>query len=96
MRSYEIAYIADSDLDDSSLTELEDKVKGWVEASGGKVSDVDRWGKRWLAYPIQKKNDGFYFFVKAEMPATAPIEVERNLRLNEQILRFMVTVQETA
>ncbi|MGD8552568.1 MAG: 30S ribosomal protein S6 [Anaerolineales bacterium] len=96
MRNYEIAYIADSDLDDSSLAELEEKVKGWVEANGGKVSDVDRWGKRWLAYPIQKKNDGFYFFVKAEMPANAPVEVERNLRLNEQILRFMVTVQETA
>lgn len=93
MRNYEIAYIADSDLDDSSLTELEDKVKGWVEASGGTISEVDRWGKRWLAYPINKKNDGFYFFVQAEMPPNAPVEVERNLRLNEQILRFMLTVQ---
>jgi small subunit ribosomal protein S6 len=96
MRNYEIAYIADSDLDDSSLAELEEKVKGWVESGGGKVVDVDRWGKRWLAYPIQKKNDGYYFFVKAEMPANAPAEVERNMQLNEQILRFMVTVQETA
>jgi small subunit ribosomal protein S6 len=96
MRNYEIAYIADSDLDDTMLTDLEEKVKGWVEASGGKVTDVDRWGKRWLAYPIQKKNDGYYYFVKAEMPASAPVEIERNLRLNEQILRFMMTVQETA
>jgi small subunit ribosomal protein S6 len=96
MRNYEIAYIADSDLDESSLADLEEKVKGWVEAGGGKVVDVDRWGKRWLAYPIQKKNDGYYFFVKTEMPVDAPAEVERNMLLNEQILRFMVTVQETA
>jgi len=50
MRNYEVAYIADPEIDEQSLAALEEKVKGWVDAAGGKVEKVDRWGKRRLAY----------------------------------------------
>ena len=94
MRSYEIAYIVDPEVDEESLEELELKVKGWIDAAGGKTGEIDRWGKRRLAYPINKKNEGYYIFIKAEMPSDAPIAVERDLSLNEQLMRFMVTLQE--
>ncbi len=94
MRSYEVAYIVDPDVDEEGLDELEGSVKGWIEAAGGKIGEIDRWGKRRLAYPINKKSEGFYIFIQAEMPTDAPIAVERDMSLNEQLMRFMVTVQE--
>ncbi len=95
MRSYEVAYIVDPDVDEEGLDELEGSIKGWIEAAGGKIGEIDRWGKRRLAYPINKKNEGFYIFIQAEMPTDAPIAVERDMSLNEQLMRFMVTLQVT-
>ena len=94
MRNYEIAYIADPELDEQALIELEEKVKGWIEAAGGKPVKVDRWGKRRLAYPINKKTDGHYVFIQAEMPPQAPAEIERDFRLTDQVLRFLFTLQD--
>lgn len=94
MRNYELALIVDPEVEENSLPEIEDKVKKWVEASGGVISNVDRWGKRRLAYPIQKKNEGYYFILQIEMPPQAGVEIERELRINEQILRYMITSRE--
>jgi small subunit ribosomal protein S6 len=93
MRNYEIAYISVPDLDDQSLGELEERVTGWVVAADGEVLEVDRWGKRRLAYPIRDHSDGIYTFIAARMPSEAGEAVERNLRLTESILRYMVTVR---
>ena len=95
MRNYELAFIADPELEEEALEELEAKVKGWIESAGGTPGTFDRWGKRRLAYPIKKKSDGYYVFVNVEMPPQAGALIERDLRLSEQILRFMITVQES-
>lgn len=95
MRNYELAYIAHPELDESTLTNLEERVAGWIDAAGGKIINVDRWGKRRLAYDIQKQTDGYYYILDLEMPAEAGAIVERDLRLSEQILRFMITVKDT-
>jgi small subunit ribosomal protein S6 len=94
MRNYELAFVVDPEVEDSSLPEIEEKVKGWVEASGGAISNVDRWGKRRLAYPIQKKNEGYYFILQLVLPPQAGVEIEREMRLNEQILRYLITSTE--
>jgi small subunit ribosomal protein S6 len=91
MRNYEVAYIADPDLDEQSLEALQTKVQGLIETAGGKPGKVDAWGRRRLAYPIQKKTDGFYVYIQAEMPANGPLQIERELRLTEDIIRFMLT-----
>ena len=96
MRNYEIAYIADPDLDEQSLAELQAKITGWVEAAGGKTGQVESWGRRRLAYPIKKKTDGYYVFLQAEMPAAGPLQVERDIRLNEQVIRYMLVALEAA
>jgi small subunit ribosomal protein S6 len=91
MRKYELAFIADPELDAEGLTALEEKVQEWIEAAGGKVIKFDRWGKRRLAYPIKKRNDGYYVFIEIEMPTNAGVIVEQDLRLHEKILRYMIT-----
>ncbi len=96
MRNYEVAYLVDSELDEDSRTELEDKVKSWIVAAGGTVVSVDNWEKRRLAYPVNKKSDGYYIFIQTEMPTSGGRAVERDMTINEQILRFMITLQEAS
>jgi len=90
MRNYEVALITQADLEESAFTALIEKVKGWLTASGGQVTQVDIWGRRRLAYPIRKQQEGQYVLLQAHMLPTSLREVERNLRLNEQILRFLI------
>jgi small subunit ribosomal protein S6 len=96
MRNYELAYIVDPDQDEQSLEALEERVKGWVVSAGGNVGKVDRWGKRRLAYPLNKQTEGFYFILSTEMPPGAGAMIERDLQLSEPILRYMITLQESA
>lgn len=96
MRTYEVAYIADPELDEQALEALEAKIVAWVEAAGGSIVKTDRWGRRRLAYPIRKRHEGVYVILYAQMPARANSALERDLRLSEQILRHMITLSETA
>ena len=90
MRNYEIMFIAHPDLDDASLTALLDRAKSWVTASGGQVTQLDLWGRRRLAYPIHKQTEGQYILMQTQMTPQATSEIERNMRLNEQVMRFQV------
>jgi small subunit ribosomal protein S6 len=94
MRNYEIAYISDPEMDEQAQTDLEAKVAGWIEAAGGTTLKVDRWGKRRLAYPIKKHTDGYYVFFQVQLPPQSTRQIERDLRLTENILRFLVTLQD--
>jgi small subunit ribosomal protein S6 len=94
MRNYELAYILDPELDEQSIETFGERVKGWIEAAGGTIKNIDGWGKRRLAYPIKKHTEGYYYFLQIEMPPQAGVAIERDLRLSEQILRFMISVQE--
>lgn len=91
MRNYEVAVIANPDLDEQSIQALEGKISGWITAAEGKALDVQRWGRRRLAYPIEGNTDGFYLFIQTEMPPQAGVSIERELQLNEDVLRFMIT-----
>lgn len=94
LRNYELAYIADPELDEEALASLEEQVKSWIEAAEGKTLNVDRWGKRKLAYQIQKRSEGYYFFLETEMPPQAGKVLERELGLSEQVLRYLLTLRE--
>jgi small subunit ribosomal protein S6 len=96
MRNYEVAYIADPDLDEAAQAALDERIAGWITSAGGQTQTVDRWGKRRMAYPIKKRQDGVYVFVKAQLPSKAALDLERELRLQESILRFMITAQADA
>ena len=90
MRNYEVAFIAQPDLDEAALNSLLDKAKGWIATAGGQVTNVDLWGRRKLAYPIRKQTEGLYVFIQTQMTAAATREIERSLRLTEQVIRFMI------
>lgn len=90
MRDYEVAFIAQPDLDESSLNALIEKAKGWITGSGGQVAKVDVWGRRRMAYAIRKQTEGQYVIISANLPPAATREIERNMRFTEQVLRFLV------
>ncbi len=96
MRNYEVAYITDPDLDEQAQAALDERVAGWIGAAGGSTVQVDRWGKRRLAYPIRKRHDGNFIFVQASLPPTAAAQIEREMRLQESILRFLITAMPPA
>ena len=92
MRDYEVAFIVHPDLDETPFNEVVERVQGWITESGGQVENVDLWGKRKLAYPIRKQTEGQYVFLATKLAPTFCIALERNLRLQEPIMRFMITL----
>lgn len=90
MRPYEISFIVRPDVEGEGLTAVVDRVKGWLTSGGGQVTEVNVWGRRHLAYPIKKLTEGQYVFMRAQMSAQMVGGLERDLRLSEQILRFLV------
>lgn len=91
MREYELVFIVHPDLDETATNEIVDRVKGWITEAGGTVDEIDPWGNKKLAYPIRKQNEGQYFLLKTHMSPAFVIELERNLRFVEPIMRFLVT-----
>ncbi|MCL1845749.1 MAG: 30S ribosomal protein S6 [Defluviitaleaceae bacterium] len=89
MNRYEMGVIIRADLEeDVYRTEL-DRVKGFIDRFGGSIDKIDDWGKRKLAYPIQKLTEGMYNFITYSSEGDTPKEVEARLRLQENVLRFL-------
>jgi len=94
MREYELIFIVHPDLDETATNEVVERVKSWITEAGGTINKVTPWGKRKLAYPIRKQNDGQYFFFQVEMAPSFIAEMERNLRFQEPVMRFLITAVE--
>jgi len=94
MRDYELTIIAHPTLEETALKEVVDRIQGWVSGAGGQVAKVDVWGKKQLAYPIRKQKEGLYVFFQIQIPPTFGIELERNLRLLEPVMRFLIIAPE--
>jgi small subunit ribosomal protein S6 len=92
MRNYEVAYIVHPDLEEAAFNAVLERVNGWITDAGGTVTKVDLWGKRKLAYPIRKQIEGQYVFLITEMESTACADLERNMGLQEPIMRFLITL----
>ena len=91
MNRYEMIYIIDTGLEDSARKELIEKVSALIENNGGEIEKVDEtWGKRRLAYAIDYKTEGWYVLVTFKAPVELPRELERNLQINENVLRYLV------
>ena len=81
------------------VTRMPDKAGAFLVAAriitraGGNITDVDDWGKKRLAYEIQKMNEGFYYFIHFESETDAPAEIEADLRIMEPVIRFLCVKQ---
>ena len=90
MNRYELTIILDTGLEDGDRAAIIDKVSALIAANGGEVEKIDTtWGKRRLAYAINYKTEGWYTLVTFQAPAELPREIERQLRINENVLRYM-------
>jgi small subunit ribosomal protein S6 len=89
---YETVYILEPGFDENRTAEEATKVSGWITDLGGDVVEVQKWGKRRLAYEIERKRDGVYTMIVWNGASTMVKEVERRLRLNESVMRVLTTV----
>ena len=88
---YELIYIIDTGVDEEGRKELIEKFNSLIEANEGSVEKVDEWGKRRLAYAINDKQEGYYVLVSFSAPTSLPRELERNLGITENVMRYLVT-----
>jgi small subunit ribosomal protein S6 len=89
MPYYETVFVARQDLSTTQVQELTDTYSKIITEAGGKIHKTENWGLRNLAYRINKNRRGHYVLIESETEAPALHEVERTMRLNEDILRFM-------
>ena len=89
MTNYELMFIIDTTLEDEKKEATVETVKGIIEADGT-VGEVDVWGLRKLAYPIQKKNEGYYVVVTFQASPELPKELDRRLRISEVVMRHLI------
>jgi small subunit ribosomal protein S6 len=90
LREYEVMAIVDPDADEQQIAGVVDRITGILSERGGEVSSVDRWGRRKLAYEINRKTEGIYVLVTFKSEAEALTELDRVLTLADEVLRFKI------
>lgn len=94
MRKYETIFVAHPSLDEEAVKALIEKFKGVIENGGGTVENVDFWGKRRLAYEINKVNEGFYTLINFTADAELPKELDRVFRITDGVIRHIIVKEE--
>ncbi len=89
MRIYEELFIVDPGLPEEEIDAVAGLIEDVVKESGGKVEKVEKWGRRKLAYRIQKKEEGYYVLVQFSASGSAVKEIERRLRVDERVMRYL-------
>ena len=95
MNKYELAVVVSAKIEDDERAAVVDKCKALIERFGGTITNVDDWGKKRLAYEIQKMKEGFYYFIQFEAESSAPAEIESRIRIMDNVLRYLVVKNET-
>jgi small subunit ribosomal protein S6 len=90
LHEYEMMYILRPDLDEEGVAASMAKVSGLVTSNGGEVTKSEPWGRRRLAYPIKQCRDGQYVLMQYKLDPKASAEVERTLRISEEVIRYLI------
>lgn len=90
MNKYEMGVIVKAGMEDEAFKAEMERVQGLVTRFGGTIDKIDEWGRRKLAYPIEKQTEGMYTFITFTAEAGVPAEIESRLRIMENVLRFMM------
>lgn len=93
-RDYELGIIINPDVGEEQARAIIERVSQLIIGNGGQVVRVNAWGRRRLTYPIQHHRDGLYYFFDLIMPPTAVVEIERTLRVNEDIIRHLTKARD--
>ena len=94
MNKYELAVVLSAKLEDEERAAAMEKVTGYITRFGGTVTDIDEWGKKRLAYEIQKMREAYYYFIQFDAEATAPGEIEQRMRIMDNVLRYLCVRQD--
>lgn len=94
MSKYELALVVNAKIEDEAREAVVEKAKNYVTRYGGTVTEVEEWGKKRLAYEVQKMREGFYYFIQFEADATCPAEVERHVRIMDNVMRYLIVKKE--
>ena len=89
MNKYELALVVSAKVEDDVRTATVEKAKEYIARYGGVVTEVEDWGKKRLAYEIQHMREGFYYFIQFDAEADCPAEVEKHVRIMENVIRYL-------
>ena len=89
MNKYELALVVNAKIDDEARAAVVEKAKDYIARYNGTVTEVEEWGKKRLAYEIQKMREGYYYFIQFESDSVCPNEVEAHIRIMEPVIRYL-------
>ena len=94
MMKYELALVLSAKIEDEERAAMVEKVQAMITTAGAAITNVDEWGKKQLAYEIQKMKEGYYYFIHFESDAMTPGEIEQRIRIMDNVLRYLCVKQE--
>lgn len=89
MNKYELALVVSAKIEDDARTATVEKAKEYITRAGGTVTEVEEWGKKKLAYDVQKMGEAFYYFIQFDAASDAPAKLEQDVRIMDNVLRFL-------
>ena len=89
MNKYELCVVLNAKIEDDERAATLEKVQKYITRFGGTVTNIEEWGKKKLAYEIQKMKEAYYYFVQFDADTTAPIEIENRVRIMENVIRYL-------
>ena len=96
MSKYELAIVVNAQSDDEARTAVVDRCKALIARFGGEVGEVEDWGKKKLAYEIQKMNEAYYYFIPFEAEGSSIHEIESRMRIMDNVIRYLCVKKDEA
>ena len=90
MAKYELALVVNAKIEDEKRVAVVKRAQAYIERFGGTVGATEEWGKKRLAYEIQKMHEGYYYFIKFEGQSNTPNDLEQNMRIMDNVLRYLI------
>ena len=94
MNKYELALVVNAKIEDEERLATVEKAKEYITRFGGTITNIDEWGKKRLAYEIQTMKEGYYYFIQFDADTTVPAEIEKRVRIMENVIRYLFVKQE--
>lgn len=94
MNKYELALVVSAKVEDDVRAAVVEKAKGYITRYNGNITEVEEWGKKRLAYEIQKMKEAYYYFIHFDAEADVPGEIEQRIRIMDNVIRYLCVRQE--
>lgn len=96
MNKYELALVVSAKIEDDARTATVERAKEYITRAGGTITEVEDWGKKKLAYEVQKMSEAYYYFIQFDAETSVPAAVEQDVRIMDNVLRFLCVRKDEA